>query len=72
VKSQPDFSDVDGHLTEDDILLTRAEAARDLRRSISTLERWARDGTGPLFKKVGGRVLYALRTLRSYAGVKVR
>lgn len=59
-----------GHLTEADVLLTRAEAAEYLRRSVATLERWARDGSGPNFSVVGGRALYGLPALRRFAGVE--
>lgn len=63
----PVFAD---HLTEADVLLTRAEAASYLRRSIPTLERWAREGNGPEFTIVGGRALYTLPNLRRFAGVQ--
>jgi hypothetical protein len=57
-------------LSDQDVLLTRAEAARFLRRSVPTLERWARDGSGPGFQMVGGRALYSLAELRRFAGIK--
>lgn len=38
--------------------ITPAEAARLLRRSIPTLERWRRARIGPPFYRVCGRVLY--------------
>ena len=49
-----------------DVLLTRAEAAEYLRKSVPTLERWAARGIGPKPLKVGGQryVLYSLRSLR--------
>jgi excisionase family DNA binding protein len=62
--------DLGAHITDDDVLLTRAEAAKYLRRSVPTLERWARDGRGPPFSKVGGLVLYGLTGLRRFAGVE--
>jgi Helix-turn-helix domain len=58
------------HLTEADVLLTRAEAAEYLRRSVPTLERWAAQGAGPDFRLVGGRALYPLTSLRAFAGVE--
>jgi hypothetical protein len=42
-----------------------------LRKSVPTLERWARLGIGPTPLKVGGRsVVYTLRSLREAAGTK--
>lgn len=54
-----------------DILLTRREAASYLRKSIPTLERWAKLGIGPKPLKVGPRdVRYTLRSLREVAGAE--
>ena len=55
-------------LGDGDVFLTRREAATFLRRSVPTLERWAAKGVGPPPRKVGGRVLYPLLGLRSFAG----
>ncbi len=50
-----------------DILLTRAEAAAYLRRSVPTLEAWAREGTGPPITRLGPRsVRYRLSGLRAW------
>jgi Helix-turn-helix domain len=57
------------HLTDEDVLLTRREAAAYLRRSVGTLELWAATGKGPACRKVGGKTLYPLSTLRRFAGV---
>jgi excisionase family DNA binding protein len=55
-------------LDERDVLLTGWEAARYLRRSKPTLERWLREGTGPRSVLVGGRRLYPLTALREFTG----
>jgi excisionase family DNA binding protein len=58
-------------LDDQDVFLTREEAAKYLRVSIPTLERWASHGVGPPFHKLGGvrgRVLYPLLGLRAFAG----
>jgi hypothetical protein len=56
-------------LDDRDILYTRREAAKYLKKSEPTLERWARLGIGPTPKKVGPRsVRYTLRSLREAAG----
>ncbi|MFT3797182.1 helix-turn-helix transcriptional regulator [Microbacterium sp.] len=39
-------------------ILTRAEVAELTRISLATLARWAGEGSGPKFRKAGGRVLY--------------
>ena len=56
------------YLSADDTFLTGPEAAQFLRRSVPTLERWARVGDGPVCRKVGGRVLYPLSGLRLFVG----
>jgi hypothetical protein len=54
-----------------DVLYTRPEAAEYLRKSVPTLERWARLGIGPKPRKVGPRdVRYTLRSLREAAGTE--
>jgi hypothetical protein len=57
------------HLTDEDVLLTRREAAAYLRRSVGTLELWAATGKGPACRKIGGKTLYSLSALRRFAGV---
>jgi hypothetical protein len=60
-----------GLLDDNDILYTRGEAAEYLRKSVPTLERWARLGIGPRPIKVGPRSLrYTLRSLREAAGTR--
>jgi hypothetical protein len=46
---------------------TRREAARLLRTSVTTLERWGRQGFGPRFALVGGKALYERTELMRFA-----
>jgi len=43
------------------------EAARLLSLSARTLEKYRCHGTGPVFRKLGGRVVYALDDLEAWA-----
>jgi Helix-turn-helix domain len=56
----------DRALDERDMLLTRKEAARYLRKSVATLERWSRQGIGPKHSMVGRLAVYSLAHLRAY------
>lgn len=47
--------------------LRTAEAARFLSLSGRTLEKHRTYGTGPTFKKLGGRVVYAIADLQAWA-----
>lgn len=58
-----------GRLTDEEIFLTRAEAAAYLRVSIPTLERWAAAGKGPRYRIFSRRALYSLADLRHFAGI---
>jgi hypothetical protein len=49
-----------------DILLTRREAAQYLRKSVPTLERWAKLGTGPKYGMAGQLAVYSLANLRAF------
>jgi hypothetical protein len=60
-------SDAASILDDRDVLLTRKEAAQYLRKSIPTLERWAREGIGPKPVKVNRVVHYRLHDLRTAA-----
>jgi Helix-turn-helix domain len=60
-------SDFFSQLPAEDRHLTRAETAVYLRRSVPTLERWAAQGLGPAWRKVGGRILYLLSDVRRFA-----
>ncbi len=53
-------------------LLRTKEAARFLGLSIRTLEKHRTYGTGPIYRKVGGRVLYALRDLEAWSAIGTR
>jgi hypothetical protein len=58
-----------GVLDDRDVLLTRREAAQYLRKSVDTLERWARLGIGPKPIKLGGKDnFYTLHSLRVEIG----
>jgi predicted DNA-binding transcriptional regulator AlpA len=58
-------------LDDRDVLYTRKEAARYLKKSEPTLERWAAQGIGPQPLKIGPRsVRYTLRSLRAAAGTE--
>jgi hypothetical protein len=52
-------------LDDRDVLLTREEAAKYLRKSVPTLERWAREGIGPKPVKIKRWVHYRLCDLRA-------
>jgi len=47
--------------------LTTPEAARFLALSGRTLEKHRTYGTGPTYRKIGGRVIYALKDLEIWA-----
>jgi excisionase family DNA binding protein len=46
--------------------LTTKEIAQRLRLHPRTLERWRREGAGPPFMKLGGRVLYRQADIEEY------
>lgn len=48
-------------------LLRTAEAGRFLGLSGRTLEKHRVYGTGPVFRKIGGRVVYAIDDLQAWA-----
>jgi hypothetical protein len=47
--------------------LCTKEAARLLSLSARTLEKHRTYGTGPLYRKIGGRVVYAIADLQAWA-----
>lgn len=47
--------------------LRTAEAARFLSLSDRTLEKHRSYGTGPVYRKIGGRVVYTLEDLQAWA-----
>jgi excisionase family DNA binding protein len=46
--------------------LTRKEVAEMLSASVVTLDRWAHEGRGPRYIKVGGRALYPIAWLNEW------
>jgi hypothetical protein len=55
----------------DDILLTRQEAARYLRVTVPTLDRWARMGVGPKQIRICNVIRYRLSALRAFSQIPV-
>lgn len=53
-------------------LLRTQEAARFLGISIRTLEKHRTYGTGPTYRKVGGRVLYTIHDLEAWTEIGTR
>jgi hypothetical protein len=52
--------------------LRTAEAARYLSLSPRTLEKHRTFGTGPAYRKIGGRVVYAVADLNAWADIGTR
>ncbi|WP_316195267.1 MULTISPECIES: helix-turn-helix domain-containing protein [unclassified Bradyrhizobium] len=52
--------------------LRTSEAARYLSLSPRTLEKHRIYGTGPAYRKIGGRVIYAIADLKAWADVGTR
>ena len=52
--------------------LRTAEAARYLSLSPRTLEKHRTYGTGPAYRKIGGRVVYAVADLTAWADIGTR
>ncbi len=52
--------------------LRTAEAARYLSLSPRTLEKHRTYGTGPAYRKIGGRVVYAVADLNAWADIGAR
>jgi Helix-turn-helix domain len=59
------------HVTSPRYLRT-AEAARYLSLSPRTLEKHRTYGTGPTYRKIGGRVVYAVADLNAWTDVGTR
>ena len=53
-------------------LLRTQEAARFLGISIRTLEKHRTYGTGPTYRKIGGRVLYTVHDLEAWSEIGSR
>lgn len=58
--------------THEIVMLDTRQAAEFLHLEASTLERWRTKGDGPIFLKVGGRVLYTLEALQTYIAERQR
>ena len=52
--------------------LRTVEAARHLSLSPRTLEKHRTYGTGPTYRKIGGRVVYAIADLNAWADIGTR
>lgn len=52
--------------------LRTQEAARFLGISLRTLEKHRTYGTGPLYRKIGGRVVYAVEDLKNWTAIGAR
>ncbi len=46
--------------------LSEKELARRCKLSIRTLQRWRREGIGPEYLKLGGRVLYRMADIEAW------
>lgn len=53
-------------------LLRTPEAARFLGISLRTLEKHRTYGTGPVYRKIGGRVVYAVDDLQAWSALGAR
>jgi hypothetical protein len=53
-------------------LLRTPEAARFLGISLRTLEKHRTYGTGPIYRKIGGRVVYAVDDLLAWSAIGAR
>ncbi|MBP2147600.1 MULTISPECIES: AlpA family transcriptional regulator [Alphaproteobacteria] len=53
-------------------MLRTQEAARFLGISLRTLEKHRTYGTGPTYRKIGGRVLYTVEDLQAWADIGAR
>jgi len=53
-------------------LLRTQEAARFLGISLRTLEKHRTYGTGPTYRKIGGRVLYVVGDLEAWSSIGAR
>ena len=52
--------------------INQVELSRRWRLSPRTLEGWRRQGTGPQFLKIGGRVVYRLEDVEAYEALHLR
>jgi predicted DNA-binding transcriptional regulator AlpA len=54
------YSGKESHMTLAIKHLTQRELAERWQKSESTIEKYRSEGTGPIFLKIGGKVLYRL------------
>ena len=55
-----------------EVFETQGGTAKFLRLSERTLERWRLEGTGPVYRKFGKRVLYARADIIAWADAQCR
>ena len=53
-------------------LITEGEAASILRVSLTSLRRWRRQGSGPVYRKLGRTVRYRPEDLADFVGSALR
>jgi predicted site-specific integrase-resolvase len=53
-------------------LMPEGEAAAILRVSLTSLRRWRREGTGPVYRKLGRTVRYRPQDLADFVGSALR
>ena len=51
---------------------TARELSKRWKTSEKTLERWRMEGTGPVYLKIGGRVLYGVGQIQEHERERVR
>ena len=51
---------------------TARELSKRWKTSEKTLERWRMEGTGPVYFKIGGRVLYGAKQVQSHEMGRMR
>ena len=52
--------------------LTPRDLAQRWKTSEKTLERWRMEGTGPVYLKMGGRVLYSVAQVTAHESARIR
>jgi hypothetical protein len=66
------IGEIDMNLAAQTILLSPRELASRWGLSEKTLERWRMLGTGPVFLKLGGRVLYQVKEVEAHEKQRAR
>lgn len=57
---------------DDDVLIRRQDIPRYIPVAAQTLARWAVEGRGPRFARIGGRVAYRTGDVRDWLGSRFR